>query len=298
MAVVSNDDFYMWNTPDVSSMDDSLQNYFSIVKSVADQNNQWSAEQAMKQMEFQERMSNTSHQREMADLKAAGLNPILSAKEGATSPSGAAANADGSVVSAFGNIITKLLDIQNDNSKANLISSTKGLGSGYGSYGVSYGSNSANTVGDNREAYILLLMASTGKSYNECKKIVDTSSAIIDKYGTNIEIGVNEILNKFGLTSNSAKTQADSKGSSSGFNIVDTYNKVIDKVSGAIAETIENAQNAAKKVSNVVTNVKNAVSNAVSSAVKSISYTAPKSATSTAASTINKALNKVKSLFK
>lgn len=45
---------------------------------------------AKRQMRFQERMSNTAHQRQMKDLRRAGINPMLSAKlGGASSPSGA-----------------------------------------------------------------------------------------------------------------------------------------------------------------------------------------------------------------
>lgn len=73
-------------------------------------NNAFNASQAQINRDWQEYMSGTSHQREVLDLQAAGLNPILSVNSGASVGSGAQASADTSSASGLANLAVTFMN--------------------------------------------------------------------------------------------------------------------------------------------------------------------------------------------
>lgn len=59
---------------------------------IANRTSAFNAEEAERNRNWQRQMSNTAHTREIRDLQAAGLNPLLSATGGASTPGGSAAS--------------------------------------------------------------------------------------------------------------------------------------------------------------------------------------------------------------
>lgn len=107
------------NSANYSSNLKATADYMSAITDANDKANALSISEAQKNRDFQMEMSSTAHQREVADLQKAGLNPVLSANNGASTPSGASApisDSSSSLASLLGATISGLVSIANTQS--------------------------------------------------------------------------------------------------------------------------------------------------------------------------------------
>ena len=163
---------------------------------------QWQSQEAQKTRDWQEKMSSTAHQREIEDLRKAGLNPMLSGMggQGASTPAGATASYSSNAYTGYGSDVSGGINamsgmysaktnrkIQHQQEK-NLEQQNLNLGAD--TYKKTQEGRAASTEADYREAMLkmqlvqLLANANNSQASADFTKGVGTAKAQseIDKY--------------------------------------------------------------------------------------------------------------------
>lgn len=137
-----------------SAMTNSAQYANSISSASSAKQYEYNAKEAQKTRDWQEMMSNTAHQREVKDLIAAGLNPVLSATLGGSStPAGATASGssyqgqkadvDTSLLPFYSNILGTVLGNQTQKDIAKIQAETALQTAGISSAAAMYSANAS-----------------------------------------------------------------------------------------------------------------------------------------------------------